>query len=83
MLQDGGLDVTFGDKVRMIEEAMKGGIENPMKEFGPYLDVALSWFDTHRFRPEDLPYWPIFKELLIKRRSLNFNTGLQNKNFKR
>ena len=75
--------MTFGEKVKMIEKAMQAGtIDNPMKEFGTYLDVALSWFESHKFRPEDLPYWPIFKDLLIKRRTQNFNTTLQNRNFK-
>ena len=83
MLKNGGLDVTFGDRVKMIEQSIQKGVENPMKEFGTYLDVALSWFESHHFRPEDLPYWPIFKELLIKRRNHNFNTALLNKNRKR
>ena len=35
----------------MIEQAVRDGIDNPMKEFGAYLDVILSLLDTNHFRP--------------------------------
>ena len=67
----------------MIEQAVKSGIDNPMKEFGAYLDVILSLLDTNNFRPEDIVNWPIFKDLLIKRRNQRFSNMLKEKNLKR
>ena len=83
LLKDGGLEKTFREKVRMIEQAVKDGIANPMKEFGAYLDVILSMLETNHFKPEDIVNWPIFKDLLIKRRSIKFNTQLKEQNFQR
>ena len=64
----------------MIEQAVKSGIDNPMKEFGAYLDVILSLLDSNHYRPEDIVNWPIFKDLLIKRRNQRFSNMLKEKN---
>ena len=71
LIKDGGLDKTFGEKVRMIEQAVRDGIDNPMKEFGAYLDIILRLLDSNHFKPQEIVKWPIFRDLLIKRRNQN------------
>lgn len=55
-----------------IADAVRSGIKKPVELYAQQLDLTLQLLDKNGFQIEDFKHWPIFRDLLVKRRVANF-----------
>ena len=78
---DNDIYEVFNRQAIEIAGAIKSGsVDKPVNHFANHLDFALKYLNTNGFSVEAFKEWPEFRDLLIKRRVLNFKTTTEKKN---
>jgi len=65
-------NVFQGQAIEIADAIKSGSVDKPVEKFATHLDFALRYLNSNGFSAEDFKEWPEFRELLIKRRLINF-----------
>ena len=79
-LEGHGMIGYLDQQERLIEDGIKLGESNLEIKYGPAIEAVSDILATGNFKAEDLKPWPVFRDLLIKRRCADFDQSTFKRN---